>query len=224
MAAAAQQGISSSELSEDQCLRLIFRPGFSTSRELTDMAGRGIGLDVVDRAMDIAGGDVRVATEKGAGTTFAMIMPAGLSLAKCVIVRCGEQLYAIDAANVSDSSVASGSRLISDGIDSANLPLVYLTSLVTLSNDHMADPANESNAFMVWLRPSHSPNAGNGVPGYRIGVDEIVATQETLIRGLGRHAYRWVGICGAAEMFDGAIALVLDLPELIKRGLETTVA
>jgi len=74
---------------------------------------------------------------------------------------------------------------------------------------------------MIWRRPSSSKNAGSGVPGYRIAVDEIVATQETLIRGLGRHAYRWVGICGAAEIFDGPVALVLDLPELIKRGLET---
>ncbi len=222
VAAAAQQGISSGGLSEDQCLRLIFRPGFSTSRELSDMAGRGIGLDVVDRAMDIAGGDVRVATAKGAGTTFAMIMPAGLSLAKCVVVRCGENLYAIDVAHVSDSSVAIRSGSGSDATDSTNLPLVYLTSLVTLSNDYAEDVFNEGDVFIVWRRPSHSKSAANGVPGYRIGVDEIVATQETLIRGLGRHAYRWVGICGAAEMFDGVVALVLDLPELIKRALETT--
>ena len=53
-----------------------------------------------------------------------------------------------------------------------------------------------------------------------IGVDEIIATQETLVRGLGRHAYRWVGVCGAAELFDGSVALVLDLPELIESGLE----
>src|SRR5205085_12464388 len=97
--AAAQQGISSSELSEDQCLRLIFRPGFSTSRELSALAGRGIGLDVVDRAMDIAGGEVRVATEKNKGTTFAMIAPAALSLVNCVIVKCTGQLYAIHAAH-----------------------------------------------------------------------------------------------------------------------------
>ena len=221
VAAAAQQGISSTRLSEDQCLRLIFRPGFSTSRELSDLAGRGIGLDVVDRAMDIAGGEARVATEKGAGTTVAMIVPAALSLAKCVIVRCGEQVYAIDASTVSDSSVASGSRSGADATDSTNLPLVYLTSLVNLVTQPTKDHANEGNTFMIWRRPSSSKNAGSGVPGYRIAVDEIVATQETLIRGLGRHAYRWVGICGAAEIFDGPVALVLDLPELIKRGLET---
>ncbi len=221
VAAAAQQGISSTRLSEDQCLRLIFRPGFSTSRELSDLAGRGIGLDVVDRAMDIAGGEARVATEKGAGTTVAMIVPAALSLAKCVIVRCGEQVYAIDASTVSDSSVTSGSRSGADATDSTNLPLVYLTSLVNLATQPTKDHANEGNTFMIWRRPSSSKNAGSGVPGYRIAVDEIVATQETLIRGLGRHAYRWVGICGAAEIFDGPVALVLDLPELIKRGLET---
>ncbi|MFN2578389.1 MAG: chemotaxis protein CheA [Pyrinomonadaceae bacterium] len=222
LAAAAQQGISSTELSEDQCLRLIFRPGFSTSRELSDMSGRGIGLDVVDRAMDVAGGEVRVATEKGAGTIVAMIVPAALSLAKCVIVRCGEQLYAIDAASVSDSSVASGSRSGDDAYDPGDLPLVNLTSIVGLSRDQARDHKSEGNAFVIWRRPPSLKNVGNGIPGYRIAVDEIVATQEILIRGLGRHAYRWVGICGAAEMFDGPVALVLDLPELIKRGLETT--
>jgi hypothetical protein len=103
-----------------------------------------------------------------------------------------------------------------------NVPLGYRDSLVTRSNDYAEDVFNEGDAFIVWRRPAHSQNGGHGVPGYRIAVDEIIATQETLIRGLGRHAYRWAGICGAAEMFDGAIALVLDLPELIKRGLETS--
>src|SRR5215471_7547975 len=102
-ATAAEQGISGKALSEDQCLRLIFRPGFSTSRDISDIAGRGIGLDVVDRAMDVAGGEVRVATECGKGTTFAMIVPAALSLVNCVIVKCQDRLYAIDAGHVQES-------------------------------------------------------------------------------------------------------------------------
>ena len=214
---AADQGISSAALSEDQCLRLIFRPGFSTAREISDLAGRGIGLDVVDRAMDIAGGEVRVATEKGKGTTFALIIPAALSLVKCVIVRCGDQLYAIDSANVQDSSAAasSGTSTLA-AIEPQNLPLVHLKSLI---DDSDAEP--EAKACLLWRRPSNGLGAGNGVPGYRIGVDEVVVTQETLIRGLGRHAYRWVGICGATEMFDGTVALVLDLPELIRSTLES---
>jgi two-component system chemotaxis sensor kinase CheA len=213
IAAAAEQGISSSGLSEDQCLRLIFRPGFSTLREVSDLAGRGIGLDVVDRAMDVAGGEVRVATEQGKGTTFAMIIPAALSLVNCLIVRCGDQIYAIDSTNV-----RSARRTIaaSDALDAQSLLLVKLSDLIDQSTS-TADPTE----FVVWQRPALSPGNGNGVPGYRIAVDEIITTQETLVRGLGRHAYRWMGVCGAAEIFDGSVALVLDLAELIENALET---
>jgi two-component system chemotaxis sensor kinase CheA len=215
MAAAAEQGISDATLSEDQCLRLIFRPGFSTSREVSELAGRGIGLDVVDRAMDVAGGEVRVATEKHKGTTFAMIIPAALSLVNCVIVRCVNQLYAVDATSVEDGRVQRRILTASES-DAQDFPLVRLSDLINQEKSTIG-----AAAFLVWRRPAVSvPGQHHGIPGYRIGVDEILATQETLVRGLGRHAYRWAGVCGAAEMFDGTVALVLDLPELIESALE----
>ncbi|HEX3084230.1 MAG TPA: Hpt domain-containing protein [Pyrinomonadaceae bacterium] len=213
MAAAAEQGISETTLSEDQCLRLIFRPGFSTSQEVSELAGRGIGLDVVDRAMDIAGGEVRVATEKDKGTTFAIIVPAALSLVNCVIVRCEKQLYAIDSNTVEDGRIQR--RTLTPNNETADvqdLPLVHLGDLINQEKS-TGDPS----AFLIWRR---APAKRSGMPGYRIGVDEIIATRETLVRGLGRHAYRWVGICGGAEMLDGTVALVLDLPELIESALE----
>jgi two-component system, chemotaxis family, sensor kinase CheA len=218
-ATASEQGITDDTLSEDQCLRLIFRPGFSTSPEVSELAGRGIGLDVVDRAMDIAGGEVRVASERHKGTTFAMIIPAALSLVNCVIVRCEHQLYAIDSNCVEDGRIQRG-QLKTDGDNRANeLPLVRLVDLI-----HREKSNVETNAFLLWRRPTAStPGKRNGIPGYRIGVDEVINTQETLVRGLGRHAYRWVGVCGAAEMFDGTVALVLDLPELIESRLEPKV-
>ena len=218
IAAAAAQGISDAPLSEDQCLRLIFRPGFSTTREVSELAGRGIGLDVVDRAMDIAGGEVRVATERDKGTTFAMIIPAALSLVNCVIVRCSNQLYAIDSASVADGR-SQRRTLTTDGetVDTHDLPLVRLSDLISPDRSTV-DPS----IFLVWRRPSvAAPGKRSGIPGYRIAVDEIIATQETLVRGLGRHAYRWVGVCGAAEMFDGSVALVLDMPDLIESELES---
>ena len=213
VAAAAEQGISSTGLSEDQCLRLIFRPGFSTLREVSDLAGRGIGLDVVDRAMDIAGGEVRVATEKGRGTTFAMIIPAVLSLVNCVMVRCGDQIFAIDATNV-QAARRQTFRNNGDTLDPQSLPLLRLSELISQSTT-----ASDSTEYIVW-RPSDSANHQSPA-GYRIAVDEIITTHETLVRGLGRHAYRWMGVCGAAEMSDGRVALVLDLAELIENAAET---
>ena len=190
---------------------MIFRPGFSTLREVSDLAGRGIGLDVVDRAMDVAGGEVRVATEKGRGTTFAMIIPAALALVNCVMVRCGDQVFAIDATNVQDGR---RQMLGQNGgpLDPQELPLLRLSDLTNQSTT-----TSDDTEYIVW-RPTDSAN--NGVAGYRVAVDEIITTHETLVRGLGRHAYRWMGICGAAEMFDGRVALVLDLAELIENASE----
>jgi two-component system chemotaxis sensor kinase CheA len=208
VAAAAQHGISGENLSLDQCLRLIFRPGFSTASELSDMSGRGIGLDVVDRAMEIAGGEVRVATEPGRGTTFAMIVPAALSMIKCVVVRCGEQLYAIDAACISQPDPLGAE----DNHSGGDIPLLDLAKLV----DPNAARETADRVIIHWKPPASSQRS-NGRAGYRLALDGIVGRHETLIRTLGRHGARWPGVCGAAEMFDGSVALVLDLEELIRR-------
>ncbi len=201
--AAAQHGIAGEGLSMDQCLRLIFRPGFSTASELSDMSGRGIGLDVVDRAMEIAGGEVRVATEPGNGTTFAMMIPAALSMVNCVVVRCGEQLYAIDAACVTQSASA-------EEPGNGELPLLDLATLLGMK----AHDETGEKVIINWKPPASSLR-NNGTKGHQIALDGIVGRQETLVRSLGRHGARWPGGCGAAEMFDSSVALVLDLEELI---------
>ena len=204
LAAAKEQGIAKDDLSVDQCLRLIFRPGFSTSRELSDLSGRGIGLDVVDRAMEVVGGEVRVATAVGMGATFAMIVPAGLSMVRCLLVRSGGQTYAIDAAYASELSAAD--QAISD----VNVPLLHFNELVGQTNG-----SDEATSMILWRAPRRPMARDNRAQAYRIAVDAVVARQDTLIRSLGRYAPRWPGVCGAAELFDGSVALVLELQELI---------
>ena len=221
-AAAAEQGITrnSWDLSTDQCLRLIFRPGFSTAQAVSELSGRGIGLDVVDRAMEPAGGEVRVATELGAGTTFAMIMPATLALVQCLVVQSGDQLYAIESEGVSDSDADADQAVIDEtGTAHADwrgesLPLLNLRTL--LGQAVSLDPVGP---VIIWQAPNNSAPAQTGKDGkkrYALVVDGIRGRQETLVRSLGRHAARWTGVCGAAELFDGKVALVLDLRELIK--------
>jgi len=221
-AAASAHGIAnnSSDLSTDQCLRLIFRPGFSTAQDLSELAGRGIGLDVVDRAMEQAGGEVRVATEPGAGTTFAMIMPATLALVQCLVVQSGDQLYAIESAGVvagdvreviHAGTVGDNGRVEWQG---ESLPLFHLSTL--LGQTEKPVPAR---TVIVWQPPNNGTTAPAGNDGrnrYALVVDSVKGHQETLVRNLGRHAARWAGVCGAAELFDGNVALVLDLEELIR--------
>jgi two-component system chemotaxis sensor kinase CheA len=216
--AAADHGIatSGSDLSTDQCLRLIFRPGFSTARDVSELSGRGIGLDVVDRAMEQAGGEVRVATERGTGTTFAMIMPATLALVKCLLVQSDGQPYAIESARVADSDPAAnhssttGSHVNWQG---ESLSLLHLRSLLG-----QGSALEDTGSVVVWQAPNNSAAvpAPAGRKRYALVVDGIRGHQETLVRSLGRHAARWAGVCGAAELLDGGVALVLDLGELIK--------
>lgn len=225
-AGAAEQGIAKngSDLSTDQCLRLIFRPGFSTAHAVSELSGRGIGLDVVDRAMEPAGGEVRVATERGGGTTFAMIMPATLALVQCLVVQSGDQLYAIESEGVSDGNEAANQTEIDENGSrfewrGQSLPLLHLRTL--LGQTAVPGPAGP---VIIWQAPNNSAAAQTAKDGknrYALVVDGIRGRQETLVRSLGRHAARWAGVCGAAELFDGNVALVLDLRELIKAQVES---
>jgi two-component system chemotaxis sensor kinase CheA len=197
---------------------LIFRPGFSTAHAVSELSGRGIGLDVVDRAMEVAGGEVRVATESGAGTTFAMIMPATLALVQCLVVQSADRLYAIESEGVSNSDAVANKAAIDEGANHVDwrgesLPLLRLRTLLGQTVD--LDP---TGPIIIWQAPNNSAAAQTTKDGknqYALLVDSIRGRQETLVRSLGRYAARWAGVCGAAELFDGNVALVLDLRELI---------
>lgn len=218
VASAAAHGITNdaSELSPDQCLRLIFRPGFSTATNVSELSGRGIGLDVVDRAMAQAGGEVRVATEPGAGTTFAMIMPATLALVQCLLVESGNQLYAIESAGIRDSEVMdvdqTGIATGSIECQGESLPLVHLGALL----DQAAVPSTAGKVFVWQARNNGVARSADCQSRYALVVDSVRGHHESLVRSLGRHAARWTGVCGAAELFDGNVVLMLDIEELIK--------
>ncbi|HVS81022.1 MAG TPA: ATP-binding protein [Pyrinomonadaceae bacterium] len=218
---ATEHGIVSSGegLSMDQCLRLIFRPGFSTASEVSELSGRGIGLDVVDRAMEQAGGEVRVATEAGVGTTFVMILPAALALVDCVIVRSDDQFYGIRSARVADHRSLDAPEL--KKISSTNtidwkgeaLPVLSLRNLLSQADD---EDGHHGRDLIVCQADTNRPARSRGNDRFALIVDSVSGKQETLVRGLGRHAARWPGVSGAAELLDGNVALVLDVEQLIE--------
>jgi len=222
---ATEHGIATSGegLSMDQCLRLIFRPGFSTASEVSQLSGRGIGLDVVDRAMEQAGGEVRIATEAGVGTTFVMILPAALALVDCVIVRSDDQVYGIRSARVADhrSLDAPELRQISstNTIDwkGEQLPVLSLRKLLSQAED---EDGHHGRDLIVCQADANRPARTRGQDPFALIVDSISGKQETLVRGLGRHAARWPGVSGAAELQDGNVALVLDVDHLIEAQAE----
>ena len=219
---ATEHGIANSGegLSMDQCLRLIFRPGFSTASEVSELSGRGIGLEVVDRAMEQAGGQVRVATEPGAGTTFVMILPAALALVDCVLVSSDDQVFGIRSARVADhhsleppelANISSTSTIDWKG---QQLPVLSLRRLLSQAEDE-ADGQPERNLIVCQPDPNR-PARSRGRDRFALIVDSVYGKQETLVRGLGRHAARWLGVSGATELLDGNVALVLDVEHLIE--------
>lgn len=217
--AATRQGIVSrpEDLTSDQALRLIFRPGFSTSPDASDLSGRGVGLEIVDRAMTQAGGDVRLTSEPGKGATFAMMIPSTLALVQCVVVHGGKQFYCFDSSIVADRVNLSEGQISSDAEhiewQGENLRLLRLNSLLASANGAAANSPRD----VLVCRPSEHRQALAAHQNHvAVAVDAIAGQQETLVRSLGPHSGLWHGISGAAEMLDGSVALMIDLARLIE--------
>ncbi|MGZ5435925.1 MAG: chemotaxis protein CheA [Pyrinomonadaceae bacterium] len=217
--AATRQGIVSrpEDLTSDQALRLIFRPGFSTSPDASDLSGRGVGLEIVDRAMTQAGGEVRLTSEPGKGATFAMMIPATLALVPCVVVHGGKQFYCFDSSIVADRVSLSEGQISPDAQhvewQGENLRLLRLSSLVAGAN---GAPPNNPRAILVCQPSEHRQALGGHQTHVAIAVDAIAGQHETLVRSLGPYSSLWHGISGAAEMLDGSVALMIDLARLIE--------
>jgi two-component system chemotaxis sensor kinase CheA len=233
--AAVAQGLldASAPLTEEQALRLIFRPGFSTAGRVSDVSGRGVGLDVVEHALERAGGELRVRSGRGVGTTFELRVPLTLALVTVVVVRAEGHAYALDASHVIETAALDPAAVARDTeADAGNadgrysalwqnkrLPLVSLRSLVEGGATAAGSSATGERLFVCVVRRERDEAdawQNEGAPDkFVIAVDKIEGEREALVRTLGRHATRWRGVSGAFEQRDGTVALLLDLPRLL---------
>lgn len=189
-------------VTEQQALRLIFRPGFSTAERATEVSGRGVGLDIVERMIEREGGDLRVRSERGRGTSFELRLPTTVALVPALFVRAGGQVYCLDARHAEEADQAA-----------PELPVYELREL-------LGRPARgaheEARASLVVVRARREDEGdGDAETSFVLVVDGVEGRGEVLVRGLGRHGPRWSGVSGATELRDGTVALVLDLPRLL---------
>jgi two-component system chemotaxis sensor kinase CheA len=226
--AAIERGIidPEQELSGQQSLRLIFRPGFSTAREVSNMSGRGVGLDVVERTVEQVGGELRVESEQGLGTTFELLLPTTLALVPALVVHSGGHRYCVDASHITEAGFVEALEIERVGRErvmrwrGSILPLFSMREL-------LAQPHHEElNAERVHVIISHvagergaQAEDGQTVRRAAVTVDGWDGHREVLVRGLGRHASLWRGVSGAAELEDSTVALILDLPRLVEMAL-----
>ena len=221
--AASRFGIIDSprELDLTRSMRLIFRPGFTTRPEASEISGRGVGLDIVETTVEQVGGEVRVSSEPGQTSIFEIRLPVTFSLLESTIVRAGGNSYCVANSDVIKTEEVPAGETQDEAQRTASglMPLVRLGNV--LGSTGVADAPGKLSVVTCELPLNVAGETGafietrNGKGLIGLVVDSISGREEVLVRNLGRHAGRWYGVAGATELQDGTVALVLDLPRLL---------
>lgn len=201
------------QLSDKEAINLIFHPGFSTKSEVTDVSGRGVGMDVVRINIESIQGEILIDTEVGKGTTFKILLPLTLAIIDAMVVKLNELRYVIPLSHIQESvkleqkdikkTSSLGDMLLLRG---DNIPLFYLSDLLSKKNSTKSDCA--SNIAIV-IRSSQET--------FAIVVDDIIGQYQVVIKKLGKEIHGLKGISGSAILGDGRPALILELAELISK-------
>ena len=213
----------SQDLDLNRSLRLIFRPGFSVLAIASHVSGRGVGLDIVETAVERVGGEVRVSSVPGQSAIFEIRLPVTFSLLDSTIAAVGDNLYCLARSEVIRTDQLPSSQLGGNSLrtERGSLPLVHLSEVLVDGDSHARD--GERSVITCELPLNIARETGelfetrSGKRLIGLVADEVVGSKEVLVRNLGRHGGRWYGVAGAAELQDGSVALVLDLPRLLSK-------
>ncbi|WP_445674673.1 chemotaxis protein CheA [Pseudomonas aeruginosa] len=198
-------------LTDLECYNLIFAPGFSTKTEISDVSGRGVGMDVVKTKISQLNGTVNVFSQKGSGSKIVIKVPLTLAIMPTLMVMLGSQAFAFPLVNVNEifhldlsrTNVVDGQEVVI--VRDKALPLFYLKRWLVPSAAH----EEQGERHVVIL----------SVGTQRIGfvVDQLVGQEEVVIKPLGKMLQGTPGMAGATITGDGRIALILDVPSMLKR-------
>jgi len=196
-------------LNNDALLDLISVPGFSTRIEADRESGRGVGMDVVKRAVEALSGTLSLFTEEGKGTRFRVELPLTLAIAEALIVSVSGQTYAVpqtivrEVIEVEPSAVRALERneiiVYRDGA----LPLLRLSKVFNLEESKRSN----NGSFHVFV-------TGTGGNALGIAVDRILGHREIVVRSIGDQLAQVPGIAGATDLGDERVVLILDVPAL----------
>ena len=204
------------QLSEREAFELIFAPGFSTAEQVTDVSGRGVGMDVVRSNLESIGGSVQLDSTIGKGTTIVVHIPLTLAILAAIVVSCGERRYAIPQANIREIvriRAAEGDDRIQSirgtevlRLRGKLLPVVRLQGLVDGSSDdsHEGSPEQDGltrNIVVVDAGSSH----------FGLLVESQLDAEEIVAKPLGRHFNKCSEVAGATILGDGRVAMILDV-------------
>ena len=207
-----ERGLASEEtaaqFTDKEVIDYLFDPGFSMAKQVTDISGRGVGLDVVKSNIESLGGDVSVKTKLGEGSTWIIRLPLTLAIIQALMVIIGDEKYAISLDSIttienipsSDLKLVQGKEVIQ--LRGTVIPIVRLSELLGFEN------TKQSDDMIVVIAKKGDSQAG-------LVVDELIGQQEIVIKSLGKYINNDRIISGATILGDGEVALIIDANALI---------
>jgi two-component system chemotaxis sensor kinase CheA len=212
LAKAAQNGLAVSDnMSDAEVWQLIFAPGFSTADVVTDVSGRGVGMDVVKRNITAMGGSVDIRSARGFGTTISISLPLTLAILDGMTIRCGEEIYILPLGYVVESlqprredvrDIAGRGKVLK--VRGEYLPLIALHGVFGIAS-RVQDP---SEGIVVILESEGKRAA--------LLIDDLVGQQHVVVKNLEANYRKVAGISGATILGDGGVSLILDVAALVR--------
>ncbi|MDA8028425.1 MAG: chemotaxis protein CheA [Nitrospiraceae bacterium] len=200
-------------LTDSEAVNIIFMPGFSTAEKVTDVSGRGVGMDVVRTNINKINGSVEIATQKGAGSTFTIRLPLTIAIIQALMVTIGPETYAIPLASVvetvkiteKDIKTLSGSEVLN--LRQQVLPLIRLRDEFKVP--HQGDGTGIPEGQYVVVVQVGSKNLG-------LVVDRLPYQEEVVIKSMGQILSGIRGLAGATITGDGRVVIILDVGEILQ--------
>jgi len=210
---AAERGVITEEqaenMTEKEIINLLFLPSFSMAKKITDISGRGVGLDVVKSGIEALGGDVEVETELGVGTTFTVRLPLTLAIIQALLVEVRDEKYAIalgSISNIEDIPISDIKYVEAKEVIHLRGKVIPLIRLDRMLDCPPKDEEPENLTVVIVQK-------GDNLTG--LVVDGLVGQQEIVIKSLGKYMNNSKIISGATILGDGEVALILDVNTLM---------
>ncbi|MFC1589806.1 response regulator, partial [Pseudomonadota bacterium] len=212
---AIKQGLleKDSELTDHDVLQFILKSGFSTAEEVTQVAGRGVGMDVVDSEIKQLGGVLEIDTERGKGSSFRIRLPLTLAINQALLVNAGDEVYAVPLASIEGVVRITGTELqgfydsgeLEYEFNNINYELKHLGFMLTGQQQNYADQGQLFPVLLVHVGDQH----------FALHVDDLLGRREIVVKPVGMQIGAVRGIAGATILADGRVVLILEMSALV---------
>ena len=200
-----------SKLTDQQINELILQSGFSTAEVVSDISGRGVGLDVVRTTIESLGGNISIESQEGVGSIFSIQLPLTLSIISVMLVEIEKEMFAIPLSSIIETSIIKRDEILNAhnqkviDVRGRVVPLIFLEEIFEVPREN---PVDDEYLSVVIVRK------GDKLAG--LVVDSFIGQQEVVLKSLGNYLKNIFAISGATILGNGQVALIIDVNALMK--------